>query len=296
MKKINICQLENRALLKLSGDDSRAFLQGLISNDVKSVNEDNIIYSGMFNAQGKFFCDFFIFQPYENDPNTLYMDCNKYQFEEVIQKLNMYKLRSSVKIEDISEFFSIFFQIDVEDSENINKKLPDELEIHFREEPRCNELGKRIYLSKKSTENLNKFNYNIIDYAFYEKNRINLGIPEAITDIRVNKDFPLEFGINEMNGISFSKGCYIGQEITARTFNRGKLKKNIYIVKSSAELPEFDTKIYYQKNIAGRMLSKFKSLGLAVLDIKIAEYCIEKGIPLLANDTKLEARKPNWKN
>ena len=145
MSKKIISQINDRSLIKFSKEDSRSLLQGLISNDISLVESEKMIFSGMFTPQGKFFCDFFIFQT--NNKENLYIDCNIDQTQEIIKKFNMYKLRAKVKIEDITEKFSFFSLISQEDIFKVfGENSIDILNRCFlRNDPRVASLGKRIY-------------------------------------------------------------------------------------------------------------------------------------------------------
>lgn len=296
MSKNEICKLDNRAIIKISGKETHLFLQGLISNDISILNVDNIIFSCMFNPQGKFFCDFFIFQPDINDPDTLFLDCELVQFKDIINKLNMYKLRAKVQIENLSNDFSIFSIGNTHESPKIpnTSRNLDLIDFFIKDDPRNIKLGKRIYVSNSSKKDFLNSYKEFINKNSYDKTRIELGIPDGIKDIRVEKDFPLDFGFNKLNAISFSKGCYIGQEITARTHNRGKIKKNLYIVKTNQRLPDFDSDIYYENKKVGRMLSKYENTGLAILNKTSAEDCIMHNNFLATEETKMKPYIPEW--
>ena len=296
MIKQNICQLNNRSLIKVSGTDSKSFLQGLISNDISLVNSNNMIFSGMFNPQGKFFCDFFIFQPYNSDDQIFYIDSNLTQTQDIISKFNTYKLRAKIKIEDISNDYSFYSIIDgnqiISLFENEKNNLFTNCFIH--QDPRLNELGKKIYVPINLNEKFLDYFSNYLCKDLYEMTRVQLGIPEGVNDIIPNKDFPLDFGYDQLNAISFSKGCYIGQEITARTHNRGKLKRKIFLVRANKNLPDINAKIYYKYSKVGKMLSKFDSFGMALLDKNLTDECINNNGFLESNETKIIPSTPSW--
>ena len=296
MIKENISQLHNRSIIKVSGTDSRSFLQGLISNDITLVKSGNMIFSGMFNPQGKFFSDFFIFQPFDSDKDTLYIDSNSSQTQEIITKLNIYKLRSKVEIEEISGNFSLFSIINTHDVINILENEKSDLLKHciIHNDPRLKELGKRIYIPKELEESFKSYFNSFFHKDLYEINRIGLGIPDGISDIIPDKDFPLDFGYDQLNAISFSKGCYVGQEITARTHNKGRLKKKIFLVKAEQKLPDFNSKIFYKENKAGKMLSKINGIGIALLDKNSTEECINKKGFLDSDEAKIIPYNTSW--
>ncbi len=219
--------LTNRAIIEISGIDRKKFLQGLITNDVEKASESNLIYSAMLNAHGRFLYDFFIF----DDGEKLVLDCFAERRDEIVKKLNLYKLRSQVEI-----------------------KKNDDLKVFFNQEskgfadPRNPELGYRLYSSASETANED----SKLEYDFF---RISLKIPESENDLTYEKSFILEFGFDDLNAIDYKKGCYVGQELTARTHYRGEIRKKIFHVKIDAEKIEKNSEIYCEGKSAGLILS-----------------------------------------
>ncbi|MAR79090.1 MAG: hypothetical protein CMM18_02535 [Rhodospirillaceae bacterium] len=298
MSKKIISQLHDRSLIKFSENDSRSLLQGLISNDISLIDNEKMIFSSMLSPQGKFFCDFFIFQPDKNNKENLYIDCNIIQTQEIIKKFNMYKLRANVKIVDVTEnfsFFSYFEQLDISKFfEGDRKNLLSF--CYVRNDPRLPELGNRIYVPKNLEKDFKKqFKYHFNNHL-YEQIRIGLGIPDGIKDISPDKDFPLDYGYDQLNAISFSKGCYVGQEITARTHNRGKVKKKIFKINANKNLPKHNSEIYYKDKKIGKILSIFNTHGLAILEIKPAQECIDNSDVLKSCEIEITPSNVTWLN
>jgi folate-binding protein YgfZ len=219
--------LTNRNIIEISGIDRKKFIQGLITNDVEKASESNLIYSAMLNAQGRFLYDFFIF----DDGEKLVLDCFAERRDEILKKLNLYKLRSQVEI-----------------------KKNDDLKVLFNQEskgfadPRNPELGYRLYSSASKTANED----SKLEYDF---SRISLKIPESEQDLTYEKSFILEFGFDDLNAVDYKKGCYVGQELTARTHYRGEIRKKIFHVKLDAEKIEKNSEIYCEGKSAGLILS-----------------------------------------
>ncbi len=223
-----LINLQSRAILEVEGDDRKKFLQGLITNDINKASSTNLIYSAMLSAQGRFLYDFFIFEIGEK----IILDCSVIRRDEILQKLNFYKLRSKVSL-----------------------KKNDELKIFYNQncqgfqDPRHAELGFRLYssdqnLSAKSAES---------EYNF---NRISLKIPEGESDLTHDKSFILEFNFDNLHAIDYQKGCYVGQELTARTHYRGEIRKKILHVKILSQiLPKKNSEIACEGKTAGIILS-----------------------------------------
>ena len=193
--------LTNRAIIEIGGADRKKFLQGLITNNVEKASVSNLIYAVMLSATGRFLYDFFIFDDGEN----LILDCFAERRDEIFQKLNFYKLRSQVVIKKNDELKII--------SNEEGRGFPD---------PRNSKLGHRLYGNATCDSPKN-----------YEFLRISLKIPESESDLTYEKSLILEFGFDDLNAIDYNKGCYVGQELTARTHHRGEIRKKIFHIKIS---------------------------------------------------------------
>ena len=221
----------NRSILEITGPDRKKFLQGLITNDVNKATEKNLIYSAMLNAQGRFLYDFFIFEIGEK----LILDCDTLRRDEIFQKLNFYKLRAEVEIRK-NEEMGIGYQLPVD-----GYSFPD---------PRNPKLGHRIYTTALQ---LATYDLRLTTYDF---TRISLKIPESEQDLTYEKSFILEFGFDDLNAVDYQKGCYVGQELTARTHHTGQIRKKIFHIKiSDSEAIQKNTEISCEGNSVGLVLS-----------------------------------------
>ena len=220
----------NRSILEITGPDRKKFLQGLITNDVNKATEKNLIYSAMLNAQGRFLYDFFIFEIGEK----LILDCLASRRDEILKKLNFYKLRAEVEIKKNDEL-KIFHSF-----EDTASSFPD---------PRNKNLGHRLY---SHTYHLPPIAYRLE----YDLNRILLKIPESEQDLTYEKSFILEFGFDDLNAVDYQKGCYVGQELTARTHHTGQIRKKIFHIKiSDGKAIQKNTEISCEGKSVGLVLS-----------------------------------------
>jgi folate-binding protein YgfZ len=227
-------KLTTRSILEITGSDRKKFLQGLITNDVNKATEKNLIYSAMLNAQGRFLYDFFIFEIGEK----LILDCFSLRRDEIFQKLNFYKLRAKVEIKKNDEI-GIFW----------NKEIVENCDFKFTD-PRNSKIGYRLYKASTQAALQQEDEYNFL--------RIENKIPESEQDLTYEKSFILEFGFDDLNAIDYQKGCYIGQELTARTHHTGQIRKKIFHIKIS------DSKAI-QKN--SEISCEGKSVGLVLSSI-----------------------------
>lgn len=242
----------HRSLLAISGEDARTFLQGLITNDINKLSPNNPVYALMLNPQGRFLYDFFI---YEYNGKIL-LDCNALRLDEIKKKLSMYKLRSKVVIEDVSNELQVAAIIK-DANIAVDSIFPD---------PRSPSLPLRAI-----TTNGTDFTEGIIEN--YEYIRISVGIPSD-QDMEYDKSFPLEYEMDKHNAIDYKKGCYVGQEVTARTHYRGTVRKKPYIVMAAENI---DLAQYKDQEITcgtvkiGSMRSSAGNIGIALLRIEDLE-------------------------
>ena len=229
----NVYILEDRGILYVNGDDAKQFLQNLISNDIEKVTDNTSCFASLLSPQGKFLFAFLVVK----HKSGYFLDCDKSQVEGLFKQLSAYKLRSKVEILNLSNEF-VVAAINHEKflSFNNTKNVPGNT-IKYREDPilldpRNKELGGRLiinleklYLSLKKLELKDK---NVNDY--YEFSH-NLGIPQKNLNKLQNKLFGIECNFAELNGIDFKKGCYVGQENTARIKLKNKLSKRLFPIK-----------------------------------------------------------------
>ena len=235
--------LNDRSIIEIGGEDRKKFLQGLITNDINKASKTNLIYAAMLSSPGRFLYDFFIFEQDEK----LIVDCLSARRDEICQKLNFYKLRAKVEI-----------------------KKNDELKVgqNFSEgnfhDPRHPNLGFRIYgnLSETASPDL------------YHRRRITLKIPESEHDLTYEKSFILEFDFDNLNAIDYQKGCYVGQETTARTHYRGEIRKKLFHIKIPGKTSvEKNSEITCEGKSSGLILSSvfFESELHALALVKLSE-------------------------
>src|SRR6201996_1888793 len=201
--------VEDRGIIALSGPDTRVFLQGLITNDIGLLTPDKPIYAALLTPQGKILFDFLIA---DDGAGTLLLDCLATSRDALVKRLSIYRLRSKVEIAPCDEL-AVFASWD-------GSPLPG---ISF-DDPRLTALGRRSTAPKADGQ------------RGYLAHRLSLGIPEA-ADFGSDKMFALDAGLDELHAIAFDKGCYVGQELTARMKHRGTARKRILTLSADAALP-----------------------------------------------------------
>ena len=291
MDKDQIILLEDRGLISIIGEDNRNFLQNIITNDIEKVSFSSSIFSALFTPQGKYLFEFFVIK----SKNGYLLDCDYKFTKEIVNYLLKYKLRSKIEITDISTDYVIglissekFFDIQKSESKTDNT-------IEFRDsplflDPRNKNLGARILSSlEKLHLTIKKLDLKIVKPDAYFAKAHSLGIP--IKGIKNLKDqlFGLEANFEELNAIDFKKGCYIGQENTARMKLKEKLRRRLLPISSTEKL-NLGEEIFYNKTKIGKILIEHPyPFGLIkIIDPNIEEF--EKK-ELLANNKKCKILK-----
>ena len=237
--------MRDRIVLCVSGPDAKSFLQNLVTNDVTKL-KNNIIYSALLTPQGKLVTDFFLVDAGQN----VLIDVNSKASDTLLKLLSFYKLRAEIIIE----------KTDLKVSLGINNKPANGLD-----DPRHPKMGWRYY----SNEDLSEKNIN------WEKIRIENLIPEFGKELS-NDSYILEYGFENLNGVDFKKGCYVGQEVTARMKHKSKLKKGLALVETTGSVP-FDTPINANNKIVGKVFSSSKNQALAYLRFEFASQKMMAG-------------------
>ena len=254
--KNNVYILEDRAILYISGPDSKDFLQNLISNDINKVSDDSSCFASLFTPQGKFLYEFIIVK----HKSGYFIDCEKSQSEEIFKQLNLYKIRTKVEILNLSnEFVVASFgyekYLTIEGSKDILGFTFKYREDPILLDPRNKNLGARLIINlEKLYLSLKKLNLKDDKVENYHSLSHKLGIvPKNLNKLK-NKLFGIECNFEELNGIDFKKGCYVGQENTARIKLKNKLSKRLLpIAIINGKLSE-DEIIYYNDVDIGKVL------------------------------------------
>jgi folate-binding protein YgfZ len=296
MSAVGYVLLSDRGVLALHGGDVRPFLQGLISNDVAQVREDRAAYGALLTPQGKFLFDFFIVQ----DSGRLLLETEAARLGELHRRLLMYRLRSKVDIEDCSGHFEVAALLG--DAPAAALGLP-ELPGAARAldqglvfvDPRLPRLGARAMLFRDTARaTLAAFGFEAVEREAYERLRLTLGVPDGSRDLAVEKATLLESGFEELHGVDFGKGCFIGQELTARMKYRGLVRKRLLPVTFTGAPPPPGTVIRLGEREAGEMRSGIDGQGLALLRLEQVEKAKADGTPLMAGETEILPVAPPW--
>jgi folate-binding protein YgfZ len=288
--------LHDRGLLKVSGDDAIDFLQGLVTNDVSKAAPGRALYSAMLSPQGKYLYDFFIIHM----NGELAIDCESGRLGEFKRKLNMYKLRSKVQLTEINQDFivsafigdNVAEALQLNNSEGVAKSFLGGIAFI---DPRVTGIGGRAVIPRENAEEkLIEAGFSAGNPEEYESLRLSLGLPDGSRDMVVDKAILLENGFQELNGIDWEKGCYMGQELTARTHYRGLIKKRLMPVQIEGPLPAPGTAVMLGDKNVGEMRSGNAERGLALIRLEQFKDVLKSGEGFSAEGTTLRPVKPEW--
>ncbi|CAA7616740.1 putative aminomethyltransferase [Candidatus Terasakiella magnetica] len=286
--------LDQRAVIELSGEDRAAFLQGLVSNDMTKVAPDRAVYTALLTPQGKFLFDMFVVEY----GNSFLIDAEASRAAELCKKLSMYKLRSKIAITP-APHLAVFAVL----GEAAAKEFDLESQPGSAQEfaggvafvdPRHADIGLRAILPADGGGErvLAANDFAPAGFERWDMARIQLGLPDGSRDLEVDKAILLENGFEELNGVDFQKGCYMGQELTARTKYRGLVRKRLMPVEVSGPVPAMGAEIRFGEAEAGEMRSSCGKLGLAL--IRLEQFRASNGRGLTSGAATLDVLKPKW--
>ena len=284
MNKDQVVILEKRGVILVSGEDAKNFLQNIITNDINKVSSKNSVFAALLTPQGKYLNEFFIIQ---NNKGYL-LDCSENSTRELMKNLSKYKLRSKVKIEDFSSEFVIGVINNSKFKELQEEFKSSENTITYRDtpiflDPRNEKLGARIISNlEKLYLTIKKLSLNIIDNKEYYSLAHKLGVPEKGLINLKDKLFGLEANFEKLQAIDFKKGCFVGQENTARMKLKNKLRRKLFPISSSEKLNAGDEITFNNIPIGKILIDQPYAFGLIkVLSPDLKDF---KNKKLLANN------------
>ena len=288
--EVNI--LDDRGLLYINGEDAKPFLQNIITNDINKVTENNSCFSALLTPQGKYLFDFII----SKHKTGFFLDCEKENINNLYKQLTLYKIRSKVEILDLSNEFVIailskekFLSLEnIKDVEGFTTKFREDVILL---DPRNTELGARLIINlEKLYLSIKKLELKISEIKNYYKLSHKLGIPQRNTKNLQNKVFGIECNFEELNGIDFKKGCYVGQENTARIKLREKLHKRLFAIEVIEGSIKDDLIFSENKEIGKILIKDINCFG--VFKFKDEKFNFDKIYK--CGNAKIKVNKPNW--
>ena len=283
MSALRFSLLPHRSVIAVGGDDRVEFLQGLISNDTTKVSPGHAIWAALLTPQGRFLNDMFVV---DGGDGTLLLETERERAPALAKKLNLYKLRSKVTVEDRSSVMdvAVVFGAGAEEAPPIDGM------ISFVD-PRLADLGVRVLApAGKAATLLQARGFAEASLDDYDALRLSLGVPDGSRDLPVEKALLLESGFDELNGVDWKKGCYMGQELTARTKYRGLVKKRLFPVRIEGTLPVTGATVELDGQDVGELRSVAGERAIAMLRLDAARG----GGALTAGGARIVPEFPAW--
>jgi hypothetical protein len=269
--------LADRFVLRVAGEDARKFLQGLITSDINALEESSAVHAGLLNPQGKILFDFFVVAA----DGAFLIDVAKEKASELRQRLGFYRLRAAVEIAEEPAF-------KVAASWGDRPCLPGGAIAYA--DPRLPELGFRVLLP--SNADVAELGCAPATEENYHALRIGLGVPEGGRDYAFGDTFPHEALFDQLRGVDFAKGCFIGQEVVSRMEHRGTARKRIVPVEGDGPLPAPGTSVEADGVAIGTLGSVSGTSGLALIRLDRAGEVLARGAALAAGGVKIALRRP----
>jgi len=289
MTILNFCTLNSRSVIEVTGSDAQDFLQGLITNNISAVNPGKAAYAALLTPQGKILFDFFVCQP---QPGTYWLECSHQQSADLAKRLTFYKLRADVAIATLSDDHKVIC-IWGDSAGNLldNHLAGAALGGYGYVDPRTAKAGLRVITKAGAPPNIG----TEVDVDAYTTHRVHLGLADSDEDIGSSQRFVHECNLDMTNGVDFTKGCYVGQEVVSRMHHKQAARKRILPVSSSLPLATGAAIIASDKSI-GEILTATGTGALAAIRLDKADAAIEAGDALTVDDTAITLIRPDWAN
>ncbi len=287
------CELETRALLSLSGEDVIPFLQGVVTNDVEPLMDGRSVFAALLTPQGKYLHDFILVRSGE----LILLDTRKERIDDLKRRLSMYRLRAKIDIRDVTEDMAVFALLGVDAFEAASLVGDAGLACERNDgvvtiDPRLRALGLRAILPRAlGAALLTDIGFTPASSKEYDAHRIAQGVVETL---QAEAIYPLEAGFDELNGVSFTKGCYVGQEVTARMKTRKLVRKRILPMTIDQGSP--CGSVTLQGAAVGEMIESTEGAGLALVRLEDADRILAAGDALSCGESRLLATRPDWMN
>jgi hypothetical protein len=278
--------LPDRGVVKVVGDDARKFLNGLLTADMDTVSPETARFAALLTPQGKIIVDCIVAEAPVDDGGGFFIDCPRALVTNFVAKLNFYKLRAKIAVEDLSETLGVLAAWEGGCTSAHGLCYAD---------PRLPALGLRMmippHLAKDSAADLGA---TLVDAAEYEAHRIALGVPRGGSDFRYSDAFPHEADMDQLGGVDFAKGCYVGQEVVSRMEHRGNARTRIVGVTFDGFAPDAGAPVMANDKALGTLGSSAAGHGIALLRLDRVADALAAGRKISAGGVALRVVKPAW--
>jgi folate-binding protein YgfZ len=278
--------LPDRGVVKVDGADARRFLNGLLTTDVEALTPEAPRFAALLTPQGKILFDGIVAAVPPADGTALFIDCPRALAASLVERLNFYKLRAKVIIEDLSQTLGVLAAWDGTGTTEYGLVYPD---------PRLPALGLRVMLPPHlAAEAASDLGATLVEPAAYEAHRIALGVPRGGLDFVYGDAFPHEADMDQLNGVDFAKGCYVGQEVVSRIEHRARARSRVVPVAYDGFAPADGVAVMAGDRAVGTMGSAAAGRGLAMVRLDRVEDAFAAGTALSAGGIAIRLVKPDW--
>jgi tRNA-modifying protein YgfZ len=281
MTPARIARLADRGVVRVTGADAEKLLQGIVSNDMELLASQPAIHAALLTPQGKILFDFFVVRASDG----FLLEVARDKAADLAKRLNLYKLRAKVDIQDASEDYRV---LALWGSPSGREEITDTVSFA---DPRLPALGSRILVDTRSASG--KVEALDATPEDYHAHRIALGVPEGGKDYVLGDTFPHEADLDQLGGVSFSKGCFVGQEVVSRMQNRANVRKRVVPIQGEAPLAS-GAEVTAGTAAIGTVGSVSGRSALALLRLDRAAEAMAKGQNLTADGVAITLRKPDW--
>lgn len=278
MSRGRIAELPRRGVVRVGGGDARQFLSDLVTTDIGRVEADGAAYGGLLTPQGKILFDFIVF----SDGDHFLFDLPRALVADFVKRLGFYRLRAKVDIADLRDERIVVAAW--------GSETPPIVDGPVARDPRLAALGFRAIVPPGADM---AADFDEATEADYDRHRIALGVPEGGIDFAFGDAFPHDAAMDQLNGVAFDKGCYVGQEVVSRMEHRGTARRRIVAVRGTA-LPPPGTPVTAGDRPVGTLGSSADGTGLALLRLDRAKEALDAHVPLMAAGAPLEPAIPAW--
>ncbi|MEX0853587.1 MAG: folate-binding protein [Bauldia sp.] len=278
MSGLKIAELTRRGVVAVGGDGATKFLNDLVTADVGGVRPGRAVYAGLLSPQGKVLFDFIVF----GDGERFLIDLARPAVGDLVKRLTFYRLRAKVTIDELSDERRVLAGWGNGEPPVDGVVAPD---------PRLAALGWRAIASGRQAP---AGNFTPASEADYDRHRIGLGVPEGGIDFSFGEPFAHEADMDQLGGVDFDKGCYIGQEVVSRMEHRGTARRRTVIARSGGPLPPAGTPIMGGDRRLGTLMSSAAKIGLALVRLDRAREAMDAGLPVTAGETTITLALPEW--
>jgi folate-binding protein YgfZ len=283
---MQVALLPDRGVVKVAGDDARGFLNGLVTNDMAKVAPGKPRFAALLTPQGKIIIDFIVAEAPINDGGGFFLDCPRALASALVEKLNFYKLRAKVICEDLSSVLGVMAIWDGTAESEYGLSYPD---------PRLPALGSRIMLPPHLAEEAAADLGGMLAGAdAYEAHRIALGVPRGGLDFIYGDTFSHEADMDQLNGVDFGKGCYVGQEVVSRVEHRASARSRVVPIVYDEFAPSSGLPVMAGDRQIGTLGSTAKGHGLALMRLDRVGDALAAGATIEAGGIAIRAVKPAW--